>query len=407
MVFFKFKKWKKRINFRIYYQFSIFLIFFLFFPLFGEEKIENQKSYTLPNSLQFGAFVDSFYLYNTSKPQSKERPYTTQAVRNDEFNINLAFIDVRINEEKYRGRVAIQYGTSVNTNYAGEVSRDKSSNENSVKHIQEAYVGFKIGKDTWVDSGIYLGHIGFESWISSENWNYTRSLSSENTPYYAAGIRISHQFTDKLSFQFHVMNGWQNITEKNKDKSFGTQIKYDWSNNLILTYNTFIGNEGLDSERKQTRYYHNFMLKWNTFDWLSLATLADIGIQKNKQAFLYEPFWREWNPNFLDYRETKSESYNQWYQAGLWLKVQWVSSFRFCLRYDRMYDPKQVLVNTYTKDGFMTSAYTVTFDYLDIAPGLLRLEYVQRDSFNKIFPTSNQNLSRKEELVVFSFAVRI
>ncbi|MDF3821206.1 porin [Leptospira sp. 96542] len=374
--------------------------------LFYSQLFAEETTKELPKSLKLGVMIDSYYSYNTYKPITRERQYTTQAVRNDEMNINLAFVEVGIEEEKYRGKLAIQYGTSVNTNYSGELSRDVSSNQNSVKHIQEAYVGFKIGKKTWVDAGIYLGHIGFESWISSDNWNYTRSLSSDYVPYYASGVRVSHEFSDTLTGQIHVMNGWQNITETNKDKSFGGQLKYKPMEHFSITYNNFIGNEGLDTERKQTRHYHDLVMEWRIADWISVATLSDVGFQRNKQAFLYEPYWNIVDPTLSAYRETNSKSYQHWYQGGLWLKLQWDPLYRISFRGDRMYDPEQVLAQTGTKDGFMTNSYTATFDYLDFSPGLLRFEYIQRDSYNKIFVRFANSLSRKEELVAVSFSIR-
>lgn len=212
---------------------------FLYFSILNAEETKPQTTESpilakspFPTSLKFGAFVDTFYSHNRNHPLSKERQYTTQAVRNDEFNINLGFVDAKWQEEKIRGRLAFQFGTSVNTNYAAEANKDVSSNQNSVKHIQEAYVGFKLAKDTWVDGGIYFGHIGHESWISSDNWNYTRALALDYVPYYSSGVRLTTKFTDKFQFQFHVMNGWQNITDQNKDKSLGSQFKFFW--HLIL-----------------------------------------------------------------------------------------------------------------------------------------------------------------------------
>lgn len=119
-----------------------------------------QKTITLPSSFQFGGFIDSYYAYNRNLPKDTERNYTTQAVRNGEFNINLAYLDAKVEEKKYRGRLAFQWGTSVNANYAAEVTTEKYSNQASVKNIQEAYTGFKLGKDTWIDMGIFLVILG-------------------------------------------------------------------------------------------------------------------------------------------------------------------------------------------------------------------------------------------------------
>ncbi len=168
------------------------------------------------------------------------------------------------------------------------MTNEVGPNKNSVKHIQEAYIGYRLSRDTWVDAGIYLGHIGYESWISSENWNYTRAMALDYVPYYSAGVRLTTIFSDKFHFQFHVMNGWQNITDQNKDKSFGTQFKFFINPKLMLVANQFAGNEAPSSERRQIRYYNNTIVEWKAFDWLSFALSGDIGVQKSKESRSYE-----------------------------------------------------------------------------------------------------------------------
>ncbi|TGL65655.1 porin [Leptospira jelokensis] len=376
-------------------------------PNENKENKSNGNTIVMPNSLKFGAFVDTYYSHNANHPNAKERAYTTQAVRNDEFNLNLGFVDAKWQEEKIRGRFALQFGTSVNTNYASESNKDISSNQNSVKHIQEAYVGFKITKNTWLDAGIYFGHIGHESWISSDNWNYTRALALDYVPYYSSGVRTTTKFTDKFQFQFHVMNGWQNITDQNKDKSLGTQFKYQFTPNFAITANQFVGNEAPDFERKQTRFYNNTILEWKAFDWLAFALSGDVGAQKTKESLSYEPWWKEVNSVLPIYISRESKVYHQWYHGTFWTSFRYEDSYRLSLRFERFYDPKQVLAQTYTRNGFLTNGYTVTFDFLQWQPGLLRLEAIQRESMDPVFETDQNKRTRVERLFVVAASMRI
>ena len=68
----------------------------------------------------FGGFIDSYYAFDFNRPASFDRAYTTQPARHNEFNVNLAFIEAKIDAPRYRGRLALQAGTSVQSNYAGE-----------------------------------------------------------------------------------------------------------------------------------------------------------------------------------------------------------------------------------------------------------------------------------------------
>ncbi|XDD47670.1 porin [Leptospira sp. WS39.C2] len=396
----------------------IFLVFgfFIFFsPIDSEEKKESEeltkpntklKTIKIPSSFQFGGFIDSYYLYNLNLPKDTERNYTTQAVRNGEFNINLAYLEAKVEEIKYRGRIAFQWGTSVNANYSGEITTEKYSNQTSVKNIQEAYTGFKLGKDTWIDLGIFFGNIGYESWISHNNVNYTRAYALDYVPYYSSGVRLTHNFTEKLSGQLQILNGWQNITDNNKDKSFGSQLKYIFNQYFTLTLNQFAGNEAPDFERKQMRYYNNTILEWVLSERFKIIGQFDIGAQKDKQSFVYEPWLEVYDPSLSEYRETSSKVYRQWYHGTIWMSYLLTPDYRMSFRIERFYDPKQVMVSTGTPNGFMSNGYTITFDFLEFDPGLLRLEYVYRRSADFLFAYRDSQTSKKEDFFIVAFSMK-
>lgn len=400
-------------------KFSLYLVVLVFSSTFSSMVAEEtpskenvrsadliSKAIVLPNSIQFGGFIDSYYMYNRNLPKDTERNFTTQAVRNGEFNVNLAYVEAKVEEKNYRGRLAFQWGTSVNANYAAEITTEKYSNQNSVKNIQEAYTGFKIGKDTWIDAGIFFGNIGHESWISQNNVNYTRAFALDYVPYYSSGVRLSHKFSDKLSGQLQVLNGWQNITDNNKDKSFGSQIKYLFSQNLILTLNQFVGNEAPNNERKQIRLYQNTILEWILSDRFSLVGQFDVGAQKAKQSFIYEPWLGVYDPSLGDYRETESRVYRQWYHGTIWASYKITPEYRFSFRIERFYDPLQVMVNTGTRNGFMSNGYTATFDILTYDPGLIRFEYVYRRSADSVFAYRDSQTSKKEDFFLVAFSMK-
>src|SRR5688500_8536355 len=70
--------------------------------------------------IKFGGFLDTYYAYDFNAPADHEREFTTQPVRHNEFNINLAYIDAALEKETTRGRLALQYGNSVTKNTEGE-----------------------------------------------------------------------------------------------------------------------------------------------------------------------------------------------------------------------------------------------------------------------------------------------
>ncbi len=390
-------------NPRILFAFRFFLATF-FFILISKDLIADPKkveeAWQPPKGLKVGAFVDTYYNQNFNQPKSNERAYTTQAVRNQEFNINLAHADLRLDGEKFRGRLAIQFGNSVNTNYSGEPTKDVSSNQFAVRNIQEGFVGVRLSQKVWLDAGIYFGHIGHESWISQKNNNYTRAYALDYVPYYSSGARLTYQYSNQLSFQFHVMNGWQNITENNKDKSLGFQTKYAILPNLTFTANYFAGNEAPTAERKQNRFYQNLITEWKINDRFTFAFSQDIGWQWQGQSFDYNPIGVRLLGKQGDYLERSGRAYRHWYQGNIWVSVLLSPDYRLSFRFDRMIDREQVLAQTKTPNGFNASAYILTLDFLQWNPALFRIELVRRSSIDPLFEYRNTDEKSKQETLL-------
>jgi hypothetical protein len=254
-------------------HFYLFLLFFITTSLFAQSS----------SPFKTAGFLDTFYAFDSNHPEAKKRRFTTQASRHDEPAVNLAYFGATYESKNYHGRFALQAGESVNRNTTQEPNEGKSWGEAGLRNIQEAYLGRKLSSHTWLDGGIYLGHIGAESWISKDNWTYTRALNLDYVPYYSAGIRLTHELNKHESIQFHLMNGWQNMSENNSAKAVGLQFIHAFSDKLKFTYNNFFGDEKIVSNRSRFRAYHNFILRWVLNEkWQFLAAM-DFGHQSQQQ----------------------------------------------------------------------------------------------------------------------------
>lgn len=277
----------------------------------------------------FDGFLDTYYAYDFSHPINNERTYTTQAQRHNEPNINLVHLGLNLKSEDWRGRLAMQAGNSVESNTIYEVNQD-------LGYIQESYLGYKFG-EVWVDAGIYLGHIGMESWISKNNITYTRSLQLDYVPYYSAGVRASYEMDKETLLEFHLMNGWQNISETNSAKAFGTKYKV-----RNFTYNTFFGDEKvLPGQKDRFRTYHNFIFETKFNETWKNQSSFDVGTQAQQNndgvdswfAFVTTFQQKLTDKNFMGYR------------------VEYYS------------DPHQCNVQTNSPEGFQVVSASVNFDH--------------------------------------------
>jgi hypothetical protein len=228
----------------------------------------------------FGGFIDGYYAYDFDRPPSIDRSYTTQPARHNEFNINLAHVEAKVDGARVHGRLALQAGTSVQSNYAGEPTIGSISGSSLSRHIQEAFAGYKVADKLWIDGGIFFSHIGNETWISRDNWTYSRSFVADFTPYYETGVRAVWQATPALTVTGVVVNGWQIISETNSDKAVGVRLDYALSPTVTVSYDNFVGNEQPDSVRSRLRIFNEALLKAQVTSAFGVELTADYGLQR-------------------------------------------------------------------------------------------------------------------------------
>lgn len=342
-------------------------------------------SATVPEDVTIGGFIDTYYAWDFNQPKDHERKFTTQPVRHNEFNVNLAYIEANIKRETTRGRLALQYGNSVTKNTAAEPKQGQTSGPQDAKIFQEAFVGKRIGEKTWIDGGIFLGNIGAESWISKDNFTYTRALNLDYVPYYSAGIRIEHALSEKESFQFQILNGWQNMSEDNQGKAIGTQYKRHLSEKAIFTYNTFFGDEEQTFQSPRFRGYHNFILSYNASSSWQFLGAFDIGHQAQKTNHGVDA----WYATTFTARRVLSEL------DALAARIEWYN------------DRHECNVRTNTPDGFQVSGASVNFDRKLDEKSLWRTELRGFYSKDEIYPVGSGRFQRLNGFLVTSLSLWI
>ena len=232
-------------------------------------------------TVTLGGFVDAYYAWDFGRPGSFDRSFFggntfgTQPARHNEFNVNLAFVEATLSEPRVRARLALQSGTSVQSNYAAEPSNGTVSGPSLAQLVQEAVVGLQLARNVWVDGGVFFSHLGMESWISRDNPTYTRSLVAEYSPYYQSGVKVSWTPRPSVTIRADVVNGWQNISENNSGKGAGVRVDYSPVTNLSVGYYDFFSNE----TDNRVRAFHGVGLRM-TRGALTILGQADYGTQR-------------------------------------------------------------------------------------------------------------------------------
>ncbi|MEQ8711671.1 MAG: porin [Cyclobacteriaceae bacterium] len=284
--------------------------------------------------VNFSAYADAYYAHEFNKPADQNRPYVTQAVRHNEFNLNWLFIKAEYEDDKVRGSVGLQTGTYVQTNYAAEPN-------DLTRLIYDTYAGVKLGERVWLDAGVFGGHTGYESPLSIENEVFTRALATEYTPYYQTGVRLSAELTDQLSLTAVVLNGWQIISETNDAKSYGFNLTYAVSDRLTINYGNLLGNEGNDAIGKKYRIYNHFYTRYQVSDGFHLMLSLDHGSQE------------AWD----------SDEAASFFFATLIGGVKFSEKFDLGLRYEYVIDEDGILIASPGDIGFKNNIGSVSFNY--------------------------------------------
>jgi hypothetical protein len=289
----------------------------------------------------FGAYIDGYYAWDFSRPATFDRAFTTQPARHAEFNVNLGFIEAKLAGPRVRGRLAIQFGTSVQTNYAGEPHIGHISGPGVSQFIQEAVIGYEISPTLWVDGGVFFAHTGLEGWITRDNLVYTRSLIADFSPYYEAGAKLTWTPSPAVTAQVDILNGWQNISNYNTPPAVGIRVDYVASSCLTISYDNFFGDVADDSLPAQYRLYHDFIAQLTLSSRWQLAGTFSIGTQS---------------------RSAPGGKTATWYGASVIAKYRLCPNVGVVARLERYADPDQVIVLTGLPDAFRTTGGSLGVD---------------------------------------------
>jgi hypothetical protein len=220
-------------------------------------------------TLTIGGYVSTYYAYYDDENAKGEFvQFPTICPRNNQFNLNMAMISLKYNSQHLRSNLTFHYGDIPQSTWPTEFNL-----------IQEANVGYRMGKRLWLDAGFFRTHIGIESFQPRENITSSMAVLSFYEPYYLSGAKLTYDINPKWMVMIGAFNGYNEYIDNNKDKMFGFTTVYKPTDNLSFTYNFLTCDESPDKypvERR--RFYNNFYAAYHSRNWQIGAEL-NYGIQ--------------------------------------------------------------------------------------------------------------------------------
>jgi len=316
---------------------------------------------TFSGHIAIGGYVDTYFGYNFSNTKDSSIPYYVSSARNNQFQINLAYLQLRYQAKGLRARFTPGVGTYMNDNYADEPG--------TLKNIVEANVGVLLSekRKIWVDMGVFTSHYTNESAISKDQLMYTRSFAPENVPYYLSGVKMTMPLSKKVNAYFYLLNGWQVIEDNNKGKSIGTQLEYQPNPTMIFNWNTYAGDErSTDHPDYRTRFFTDVYWIYQPNKRISATSCIYVGKQK-----------------------MADETSRNWWQANVIGRYNFTDRWSLSGRFEYFTDPDLVLMSPVTSsNSFSAFSSGLCVNYKVYDNALLRMEMKQLFSQHEMFLNS-------------------
>ena len=299
--------------------------------------------------------IEWYYSYNSLFSAGSELPLFVSFGHANELNQNLIYAELKLNKGRFRSNFLPAVGTFMEQN--------SKSEKGIFKNLLEANLGFRLfqNRNIWVDAGVLGSPYSNESPFSKDQLVLTRSLSAEYVPYYLAGVRISGVRNYRLNWQVYLLNGWQQITDINSSKSFGSKLEMLLNSKNKLTCNTYIGKEGtVGTANYGMRYFLDVYWSHDFSSQLSFISCGYVGMQ-----------------------QFGGQNRANWGQINGALRYSTRKYGGISLRTEYYTDPKNVVVAPLQKnEGFNCFGFSLGYDYHLFETILFRFEYRRLDSKN-------------------------
>jgi hypothetical protein len=198
--------------------------------------------------------VDVNYTYDFNHPKDHTLDGVCEVGRTNEFQLQQLGVGGDLHYGSVRGRLMTQFGmySQMTPRNDATTSRGQWNTGQAYQYISEGYGGYHwdVMHGINLDAGIFMSYVGLFSYYQNENWAYSPSYVSANTPWYFNGLRLQLFPTEKLKIEPWITNGFQTYNRANEDPGYGVQILYRPTGWLSVLGNQYYGHDTLNNPRR-------------------------------------------------------------------------------------------------------------------------------------------------------------
>ncbi|MEZ4429911.1 MAG: outer membrane beta-barrel protein [Nannocystaceae bacterium] len=217
------------------------------------------------SSLRLGGYVEAFYSYNLNRPSNNITNYRAFDNRHNQITLQALALDVGWDSRWVSARLAMQAGHAATAIYEasepfqpGTGSGAGTSDASMWRFVQQAYLGGHLPTKVpvTIEAGLFLSPLGSEALATNQNWTWSHTPLFFALPFYHAGLRANVQLNDRHSVRLGVYNGWNNVVDNNREKSFALEYNYALPDRVKFSTVYFSGVERPDDAPEGRAWRH-------------------------------------------------------------------------------------------------------------------------------------------------------
>ncbi len=201
------------------------------------------------------------FSYNVNRPASGTNQYRVFDFDDNTFKLDVFALVIQkaVSKPGEAGfRVDAAAGASIpRITAASGLFRDPATGKAEDFDLQQAFVSWvaPVGSGLRLDAGKFFTTVGFEyvDRYDGFNDNATRSfLFGYAEPVTHTGLKASYSFSDAVSANFMLVNGWDDVKDNNSGKTLGAGLTLTPSPRATFTVNYMYGPEqaGNDADNR-------------------------------------------------------------------------------------------------------------------------------------------------------------
>ena len=253
-------------------------------PAAGQDPAQPPPATPWYQDLSFNGLLSASYSVNVNRPASRTNQF--RVFDFDDASLKVDVVELvfqkgaaRSNEVGFRIDLAV--GASIPRAIASiGMFRDDNGKAGDID-VHQAFMTYvaPAGRGLRIDVGKFTTHFDYEviEGYDGYNDNFSHSfLFGYAEPATHTGVRLSYPLSDTVGVQFHVVNGWDNVRDNNRGKSFGAQLAFTPGGRGSFFANYMVGPEQTDNN-SNLRQLINFDGTFKASARVTLAFNADVG----------------------------------------------------------------------------------------------------------------------------------